>query len=130
MADVTPGPPDVMADVESVLAWDTIDGKLPSASEMLDLIERFTVHGQCVAAELQAARKKLPQTSEARISADAALSEASGRLNTQPRSAMTSPARRRAQNLARLLQALHRASSKVADETARLAVLNPTKGTS
>ncbi|MFB7085737.1 DUF6415 family natural product biosynthesis protein [Streptomyces sp. NPDC056296] len=132
MAEVATDPQDdvdIAADVTTVLAWEATDGEFPGVDSVLALVERFTVHGRRLADELEIACKKLPETENARIGADATLSEAPRRLYLRPPAATKSAAGHRAQNIARLVHSLLEARGKVADEFARLSMLASTEGT-
>ncbi|QHC26374.1 DUF6415 family natural product biosynthesis protein [Streptomyces sp. GS7] len=101
--------------VERALAWDPENLTTPDLDTVLDMIEHFSQYGRVVANELRVLCRSLPVGSAVAVRARATLGEADRRLNL-PRSIANRQARHRAQNLARLLKALHRATGLVYEE--------------
>ncbi|MFD4986464.1 DUF6415 family natural product biosynthesis protein [Streptomyces sp. NPDC058374] len=116
----TPDKVEVLPLVEEALGWDLDGAELPSISEALDLASQFTAYGRVVADDLRAQCQSIPSDSDARLGARATLSEANARLYLKPLAVTTTPrnAAARAQNLARMVQALHRATGRVGEEQA------------
>ncbi|MFH8466020.1 DUF6415 family natural product biosynthesis protein [Streptomyces sp. NPDC017991] len=112
---------EVLALVEAALSWDIDGPALPAVKDALSLARQFTDYGRIVAADLESQLRSLPADSDLCISAQATLSEASRRLPLKPlvQSASRRSAAHRAQNLARLAQALNRTIGEVGREQAR-----------
>lgn len=111
---------EILALVEEALAWDLDGSVLPVADVALDMAERFSPYGRIVAEDLRAQCLTIPADSDARVGVQATLSEAARRLNLKPlaRAVGRRSAAQRAQNLARLVQALLRATGDVVALTA------------
>jgi DNA-binding CsgD family transcriptional regulator len=124
MAALTPAVPDKVEIVllaEAATSWDLNGQSLPDLDDALALVEQFTDYGRIVADDLRTLCLSIPADSSVGVSAQATLSEASRRLYLPPPSATQQPAARRAQNLARLVQALVRATGEVSEVQARAA---------
>ncbi|MET7716309.1 hypothetical protein [Streptomyces sp. NPDC005407] len=124
MVALTPIVPDkveILALVEAAVPWDLSGPDLPTVQVSLDMAEQFTHYGRIVADDLRTQCLGIPADSAVGRSAQATLSEAARRLNLKPlaRTAGQRSAARRAQNLARLVQALNRAIDRVIEEQAR-----------
>ncbi|MFD4114547.1 DUF6415 family natural product biosynthesis protein [Streptomyces niveus] len=106
--------------IEKALSWDLRGPELPVAEAALDMAERFTPFGRITAEDLRALCLSIPADSHAHVGAQATLTEAARRLNLKPlaRTAGQRSAAQRAQNLARLVQALLRATGDVVALTA------------
>ncbi|MFF9313865.1 DUF6415 family natural product biosynthesis protein [Streptomyces sp. NPDC014748] len=130
MAGLAAGAPDkdvVLANLETVLAWDLNGSPLPRVSEALAVIEQFTSYGRIVAADLHARCLDVPADSDAARTAQAVLGEASRRFNLSPPYYGTARAvGQRAQNAARLVQALLRAVDRIGEAQAHSADNNST----
>lgn len=109
----------ILADIGTVLAWDLAGPSAPSAAEALGLVERFTVFGRVIAADLRALCLALPADSKAGQDAHAVLDEASLWLYLSPAVGTAHSAAHRAQNLARLADMLLRAVEAAGEEQAR-----------
>ncbi|MFC8006580.1 MULTISPECIES: hypothetical protein [Streptomyces] len=114
----TPDKVEVLPLIEEALSWDLDGADLPAVGMALDLARQFTVYGRVVAEDLHVQYRGVPADSDARLGVRATLSEANARLYLKPLAATTTPrnAAARAQNLARMVQALHRATARVAAE--------------
>ncbi|MFE4610859.1 DUF6415 family natural product biosynthesis protein [Streptomyces niveus] len=106
--------------IEKALSWDLSGPELPVAEAALDMAERFTPFGRNTAEDLRALCLSIPADSHAHVGAQATLTEAARRLNLKPLARTTGQrsAAQRAQNLARLVQALLRATGDVVALTA------------
>lgn len=106
---------EVLALVDEALAWNLDGPDLPVAAAALEMAERFTPYGRIVAEDLRAQCLTIPADSDTRVGAQATLDEAARRLSMKPlaRTAGQRPAAHRAQNLARIVQALLRATEGV-----------------
>ncbi|MFD3514884.1 DUF6415 family natural product biosynthesis protein [Streptomyces sp. NPDC058657] len=123
MAALTPVVPDkveVLALVEEVLAWDLQGPELPEPASSLVLVEQFTTYGKVLADDLGTLCLNIRASSQAGNGAQATLNEASRRLHLSPPPPGPLAAAHRAQNLARLTQALLRSIDQVNDEHARV----------
>ncbi|WP_326682028.1 DUF6415 family natural product biosynthesis protein [Streptomyces sp. NBC_01237] len=119
MASLTDSVPDkveVLAIVETALAWDLSGSDLPPADVTLGMVEQLTTYGRVVAIALRTMCLSLPAESEARLGAQATLSEAGRRLYLPPPEGTRPAAARRARNVARLVQGLLRATHQVSAE--------------
>ncbi|MBT2396243.1 DUF6415 family natural product biosynthesis protein [Streptomyces sp. ISL-100] len=124
MTSLTPTVSDkveILALVETALSWDVDSPALPAVKDALDMARQFTDYGLIVADDLQTQIFSFPADSDLCISAQATLGEASRRLHLKPLAQSAAPrsAAHRAQNLARLVQALNRTISEVGREQAR-----------
>ncbi|GHF33445.1 hypothetical protein GCM10010218_13180 [Streptomyces mashuensis] len=122
MASLTaavPGKAEIRAHVDMVLAWNLNGPALPALDSALCMIEQLTDYGRIVANDLRAQCLKVPADSDARHNAQATLGEASRRLHLPPPYRTPQAAGRRAQNIARLVNALLRAVGEVSREQAR-----------
>ncbi|MFI1201638.1 DUF6415 family natural product biosynthesis protein [Streptomyces sp. NPDC020883] len=118
LTPVTPDKAEVLSLVEAVLAWDVSGSNLPELEESLGLFEQFTAYGRVVAEDLRTLCVNVPAESGAGRSVRATLGESGRRLY------LPAPTTRRsaaclAQNLARLVQALNRATGVVGVEQAK-----------
>lgn len=106
--------------IDQALSWDLNRPELPAAEAALDMAERFTPFGRIVAEDLRALCLSVPADSDAGRVAQAALTDAALRLNLKSlaRTAGWRPAAHRAQDLARLVQALLHATEGVVASTA------------
>ncbi|MFJ2217654.1 DUF6415 family natural product biosynthesis protein [Streptomyces sp. NPDC101062] len=114
---------EILATTDVVLNWSPKDPGLPAVDAVQSVVEQLTEYGRSIAGQLPTQILSIPADSGAGISARAALGEASGRLNLPPPAGTLYAAVHRAQNLARLVQALCRAAGLVAEERARIARL-------
>ncbi|MFF4543643.1 DUF6415 family natural product biosynthesis protein [Streptomyces sp. NPDC001406] len=125
MAALTPSVPDkveVLANVETVLAWDVKGLERPSLQDATGMVEQFTEFGRTVAEDLRTQCLGIPADSEAGRSAQTILGEADRRLYASPPNPLSQQAAtHRAQNLARLVKGLLRAAGQVSEEQARAA---------
>ncbi|MBT2405589.1 hypothetical protein J7I97_05340 [Streptomyces sp. ISL-87] len=121
MTPVAPDKVEVLSNVDKALAWDLAGPDLPAVDVALDMVEQFTEKGRIVADGLRTLVLSIPVDSDAGISAQATLNEASRRLYLSPPSGTPRTAGHRAQNLARLVQGLYRAVERVTEEQARSA---------
>ncbi|MGD6751956.1 DUF6415 family natural product biosynthesis protein [Streptomyces sp. BH105] len=117
MAALSADTPDkvvVLPLVEEALSWDLNSPDLPSVTSALNMARQFTTYGRLIAEDLRAQCRSVPADSDFHLRARATLSEADARLNLKPLAPSTTPrsAAHRAQNLARLVQALNRASAQ------------------
>ncbi|MBL1285636.1 hypothetical protein JKV81_02070 [Streptomyces sp. For3] len=110
---------EVLALVEAALSWDVDSPALPTVKNALAMAQQFTDFGRIVADDLEAKLLGLP--ADFCIGARATLGEASRRLYLRPLAQTAAPrsAAHRAQNLARLVQALSRAFGEVYREQVR-----------
>ncbi|MEE1797521.1 DUF6415 family natural product biosynthesis protein [Streptomyces sp. JV176] len=132
MAALTAGVPDkveILALVESALAWDLNGGILPTGNDALRMAEQFADYGRIVADDLRTLVLSIPADSDVAIRAQATLSEASRRLPLPPPPDTPRAAGRRAQNLARLVQGLCRAAGRITEEQARTVRRTPQQAT-
>lgn len=106
--------------IDQALSWDLNRPELPVAEAALDTAERLTPFGRIVADDLRALCLTIPADSDAHVAAQATLTEAALGLSLKPlaRTAGRRPAAHRAQNLARLIQALLHATEGVVASTA------------
>lgn len=116
-ADLPQAVPDkveILSLVETALSWDLDSTALPPVEDALDMTKQFTDYGRVIADDLTRILS-IAGDSHARLGAQATLSEAGRRLNLKPlaRSAAPRSAAHRAQNLARLVQGLLRATHQV-----------------
>ncbi|MCL7493074.1 DUF6415 family natural product biosynthesis protein [Streptomyces sp. MCA2] len=100
--------------VETVLSWDLNRGSLPEVDVSLNLVKAFTAYGRVLEGELAAVCCRLPADSDLRCGPQATLSEAGRRLYMPPPGCSERGAAHRAQNLARLIQALLRGTGSAA----------------
>lgn len=120
MASVT-SPPDkvvILVLLDDVLGWDLDSGDLPDVGTSLSLVEKFTAYGQVLVDDLRRT-----------TTAPGVLGEADRRLTAPPPAATPRAAASRAQNLARLIQALHRVTEQVQAEHVRTARRQPQQTT-
>ncbi|WP_232793456.1 MULTISPECIES: DUF6415 family natural product biosynthesis protein [unclassified Streptomyces] len=110
-----------MADLDTVLAWDLTNPALPPKDVALNMLDELASHGRIIARDLTALSLSLLSHSEAGITAQATLGEASRRLNLSPPAGTPRATAGRAQNVARLLRALLRAVAAVRAEQAQIA---------
>jgi hypothetical protein len=82
------------------------------------MVEQFTDYGRIAADDLRTLCLSIPADSDTRRSAQATLNEASRRLYLSPPNATRQAAAHRAQNIARLVQGLLRATGQVREEQA------------
>lgn len=108
---------EVLALVGRALSWDPASADFPPADEALELAGVFTAYGRIVANDLSVAIAGMPSDSPDVRRAQATLSEASRRLGLMPLGPTVAPrmAAQRAQNLARLVQALNRAVGHIGE---------------
>ncbi|MEU1273505.1 DUF6415 family natural product biosynthesis protein [Streptomyces sp. NPDC005799] len=120
LSPTVPNEAEILLVVEAALQWDLNSTDLPPVDVALDMAEQFTRYGRMVADELRTQCLRIPADSDAGLGAQATLGEAARRLNLKPlaRSAAPRSAAHRAQNLARLVQALNRAMDQVREEEA------------
>ncbi|MFD4553493.1 hypothetical protein ACFWP5_04080 [Streptomyces sp. NPDC058469] len=113
----------ILALVTTALSWDPHgpDLGLPAVDVALDMAKQFAQRGRILADDLCTRFLNIPADSWAGVGAQATLGEAARRLSLRPlvQSAAPRSAAHRAQNLARLVQALFRAIDQVTDERAR-----------
>lgn len=106
--------------VETVLSWDLNRESLPEIDVSLKLVKEFTAYGRVLEGNLATVCRRLAADSDLRCGAQATLSEAARRFHMPPPGGSARGAAHRAQNLARLIQALLRgtgsASPAAADE--------------
>lgn len=122
LTSAVPDKVDVLADVHAVLAWDLDGSELPSIDAAMALTERFRDYSWILVEDLRTQRLGVPADSEAGISAQAVIVEAVGRLAASlPNPLTAQSASRRAQNIARLLKSLLRATGLVGEELCRAA---------
>ncbi|MCX4677636.1 DUF6415 family natural product biosynthesis protein [Streptomyces sp. NBC_01433] len=114
-------PDEILADLDTVLAWDLTNPALPTMDVALNMLDELTSHGRIIARDLSALSLSLPSNSEAGITAQATLGEASRRLNISPPAGTPRATAGRAQNVARLFRALLRAVAAVRAEQAQIA---------
>ncbi|MFJ4800134.1 DUF6415 family natural product biosynthesis protein [Streptomyces murinus] len=123
MAPLTPAVPskdEALAIIDQALAWDLDGPGPPTAVLALEVSERLTIYGRVLAADLRTLCASAPADLDADHGAQAALGEAAGRLYLPPPYYGTAQSiGRRAQNIARLVQALHTAVVRVSEEQAR-----------
>lgn len=102
-------PPSCMEEARAlsaiVLGW-AQDGELPHLEEAENAVVRFTAYGMDLRAAVIAVCRSLPRDSDRYASTEATLGEADRRLNLPPPAKDATAATSRAQNLARLVQAL------------------------
>lgn len=112
---------EILVLVEAALSWDVDGPELPTVKNALTMAQQFTDFGRIVADDLEAQLPNLPADSELCIGARATLGEASRRLYLRPLAQTAAPrsAARRAQNLARLVQALNHTFGEVCHEQVR-----------
>lgn len=111
---MVPDKVETLALVETVLSWDLNRGSLPEVDVSLDLVKAFTAYGRVLEGELAAVCRRLPADSDLRCGPQATLSEAARRLYMPPPGCSERGAAHRAQNLARLIQALLRGTGSAA----------------
>ncbi|MFD7429700.1 DUF6415 family natural product biosynthesis protein [Streptomyces sp. NPDC059818] len=116
----TPDKVEVLPLIEKALSWDLGGADLPAVGAALDIARQLTAYGRVVAEGLHVQCRSIPADSDARLGARATLGEANARLYLKPLAATTTPrnAAARAQNLARMVQALNRATARVGEEQA------------
>ncbi|WP_327352753.1 DUF6415 family natural product biosynthesis protein [Streptomyces sp. NBC_01304] len=123
MAALTPTVPDkveVLANVNTVLDWDLSSPDVPSAADSVAVVEQFTAYSQVLAKDLRTLCLSILADSEVGVRARSILGETSGRLSAPLPSPLTDRyAARRAQNLARLIQGLLRATAQVREAQER-----------
>ncbi|PJN32294.1 hypothetical protein CG747_43210 [Streptomyces sp. CB02959] len=101
--------------VEAVLAWEPQGPGVPDRDTVRDAVDQFTAHGRDLAAQLRALLGSCPTSSPQVACARATLREADWRLPLPPPLALPQ-AVLRAQNLGRLIEALHRAADLIQAE--------------
>lgn len=108
---------EILALVGRALSWDPASADFPPADEALELAREFTAYGRIVANDLSVAIAGMPSDSPDVHRAQATLSEASRRLGLTPLGPTVASrmAAQRAQNLARLVQALNRAVGHIGE---------------
>ncbi|WP_435244248.1 DUF6415 family natural product biosynthesis protein [Streptomyces sioyaensis] len=104
--------------VETVLSWDLNRGSLPETDVSLKLVKEFTDYGRVLEGDLATVCRRLPADSDLRCGAQATLSEAARRFHMPPPGGSARGAAHRAQNLARLIQALLRGTGSGAPAAA------------
>ncbi|MER7224274.1 DUF6415 family natural product biosynthesis protein [Streptomyces rubradiris] len=109
----------ILAATGLVLDWDLDGSSLPPVDEALGLVEQFTTFGRDLAGDLRDLCLGLPDDSRVGQAAHVTLGEASGRLYLPPPAGTPRAAAHRAQNLARLFEALLRAVEAVSNERDR-----------
>ncbi|MFJ9889509.1 DUF6415 family natural product biosynthesis protein [Streptomyces sp. NPDC091287] len=124
MTSLTPAVPDkveILALVGAALSWDVDSTARPAVKDALDMARQFTDYGRIVADDLETQILSLPADSDLYIRSQATLGEVSRRLHLRPpvQSASPQSAGKRAQNLARLVQALNRTIGEVVREQVR-----------
>lgn len=113
-------PDEILGTVRTVLTWDLNSPDLPATDVTLGMLDQLTSHGRTLATDLGHLYLALPPDSEAVHTAKAALGEASRRLRLRlTAQARTQHAAQRAQNTARLVRALLRATEAARQELAR-----------
>lgn len=121
MASLTPAVPsknEVLAIIDQTLAWDLDGPGPPTAVLALEVYERLTAYGRILAADLRTLCANAPRDLDADHGVQATLGEATGRLYLpSPYYGTAQAIGRRAQNIARLVQALHVALERVSGET-------------
>ncbi|MBK3639480.1 DUF6415 family natural product biosynthesis protein [Streptomyces sp. MBT33] len=112
---------EVLGLVATALSWDLYGHGLPAVDVALGMAETFSRYGRNIADELRTQCLSVPADSWAGLGAQATLGEAGRRLTLRPLAPTAAPrsAAHRAQNLARLVQALTRAIDQVSEERAR-----------
>ncbi|MFG2783803.1 hypothetical protein ACGFY7_38970 [Streptomyces prunicolor] len=112
---------EVLALVATALSWDLNGRGLPAADVALSMAETFSRYGRDAAEELRNQCLNISANSWAGLGAQATLGETARRLNLRPLAPTAAPrsAAHRAQNHARLIQALTRAMGQVSEERAR-----------
>ncbi|MEV0487388.1 hypothetical protein AB0I69_43150 [Streptomyces sp. NPDC050508] len=112
---------EVLALVATALSWDLNGHVLPAVDVALGMAESFSRYGRDIADELRTQCLNISADSWAGLGAQAALGEAARRLNLRRLAPTAAPrsAAHRAQDLARLIQALTRATGQVSEERAR-----------
>ncbi|MFC5804518.1 DUF6415 family natural product biosynthesis protein [Streptomyces formicae] len=129
MAALTPAAPDkveVLANIETVLAWDLRGPAHPSVEDAMGMVAQFTEFGRIVAEDLRTQCLGIPADSGAGRSGHTILGEADRRLHASPPNPLSQQAAtHRAQNLARLIQALNRATGEVGKEQAKTRSAEP-----
>ncbi|MFJ9416708.1 DUF6415 family natural product biosynthesis protein [Streptomyces sp. NPDC101227] len=114
LTPVSPHKAELLPLVETVLSWDLNRGSLPEVDVSLDLVKAFTAYGRVLEGDLAAVCRRLPADSDLRRGTQATLSEAARRLYMPPPVGSERGAAQRAQNLARLIQALLRGTGSAA----------------
>jgi DNA-binding CsgD family transcriptional regulator len=119
-APVLPGAAEILALVDTALAWDLNGSGLPAVDTALDMAEQLTVYGRIAADDLLTQCLTIAADSDTGVGAQATLGEAGIRLHLKPLAPSAAPrsAAHRVQNLARLVQALNRARRLVREEQA------------
>ncbi|MER7688707.1 DUF6415 family natural product biosynthesis protein [Streptomyces sp. NPDC097610] len=104
---------------ETILAWDlsTATG-IPDVDNSLHLIDLLSAYGPLIGAEVQQLCVGWPKESQGRQRAEVILGEARRRISAQPVGRTAKEAAGRAQNLARLVRALHQTSDQLNEERA------------
>ncbi|WP_158711267.1 DUF6415 family natural product biosynthesis protein [Streptomyces sp. NRRL S-1824] len=117
LESAVPDKVEVLALVGRALSWDPASAVFPPADEALELARAFTAYGRIVANDLSAVIAGVPSDSPDVRRAQATLSEAGRRLGLMPLGPTVAPrmAAQRAQNLARLVQALNRAVGQIGE---------------
>ncbi|MDP5315341.1 DUF6415 family natural product biosynthesis protein [Streptomyces poriferorum] len=112
---------EVLALVGRALSWDPTSAEFPPTDEALELARVFTSYGRIVANDLSAVLAGVPADSPDVRCAQATLSEAGRRLGLMPLGPTVAPrvAAQRAQNLARLVQALNRSVGQIGEARVR-----------
>lgn len=120
LTSMVPDKVEVLANVNTVLDWDLNAPDFPSVEDTETLVEQFTEYGRVLAEDLRTLCLSIMADSEAGISAHSILGEADGRLEAPlPSPLAPRHAARRAQNLARLIRGLLRATGKVREAQER-----------
>ncbi|MFF5719275.1 DUF6415 family natural product biosynthesis protein [Streptomyces buecherae] len=109
---------DVTRQIEAVLARKTTGPDLPPQIATTNVIKNLTTYGLDVVTELETLCGDLPADSRAAGTALYTLAEAERRLHLPPPGPTPQAAMKRAQNLARLINALHGAIDSVTSEQA------------
>ncbi|MFG3136589.1 DUF6415 family natural product biosynthesis protein [Streptomyces sp. NPDC048211] len=118
---VVPERVDVLALVGRALSWGPASADFPTVEEALELAKGFTTYGRIVADDLSIVIAGIPSDSPVGRRAQATLDEASRRLTLKPLGLTVAPrsAAHRAQNLARLVQALSRVADHIGEAQVR-----------
>ncbi|MEV7383867.1 DUF6415 family natural product biosynthesis protein [Streptomyces lydicus] len=104
--------------VETVVSWDLNRGSLPETDISLKLVKEFTAYGRVLGGDLATVCRRLLADSDLRCGAQATLREAARRFHMPPPGGSARGAAHRAQNLARLVQALLRGTGSAAPAAA------------
>ncbi|WP_328373277.1 hypothetical protein OG800_50005 (plasmid) [Streptomyces sp. NBC_00445] len=115
------GKDEIVLLAEAAAGWELTGQNLPPLSHALALVEQFTEYGRMAADDLRTLCLSIPADSNAGVIAQSTLIQAARQLYSPPPHASQLIAARRAQNLARLVQALNRATERVREAQARAA---------